>query len=57
VAESECHGLWCNFLDTPLGLDLANFTAFNHRWHMPSSTSGGVANMWCAAPRRAAPRR
>eukprot|EP01063_Lacrimia_lanifica_P034874 TRINITY_DN6546_c0_g1_i1.p1 TRINITY_DN6546_c0_g1~~TRINITY_DN6546_c0_g1_i1.p1 ORF type:complete len:510 (+),score=138.41 TRINITY_DN6546_c0_g1_i1:69-1598(+) len=43
--ESECHSPWCvvNFLK---GKSLSNFTAFNHRFHMPSAESGGVLNMW-----------
>jgi len=43
--ESECHSPAC-LLDPFLGRSLMNFTAFNHRWHMPSKTSGGRANMW-----------
>eukprot|EP00439_Symbiodinium_sp_Y106_P054958 s578_g7.t1 len=41
--ESECHSPAC-LLDPFLGRSLMNFTAFNHRWHMPSKTRR--ANMW-----------
>ena len=43
--ESECHSPEC-VTDVVHGKKLANFSAYNTRWHMPSSTSGGVMNMW-----------
>ena len=43
--ESECHSPAC-ILDPFLGRALMNFTAYNHRWRMPSASSGGVENMW-----------
>eukprot|EP00438_Fugacium_kawagutii_P030447 Skav216232 [mRNA] locus=scaffold238:405571:438131:+ [translate_table: standard] len=43
--ESECHSPAC-VVDPFLGRALMNFTAYNHRWHMPSSSSAGRANMW-----------
>ncbi|CAK8987592.1 unnamed protein product [Durusdinium trenchii] len=43
--ESECHSPVC-VVDPFLGRALMNFTAYNHRWHMPSRSSAGRANMW-----------
>jgi len=45
--ESECHGLWCSVIHL-WGNELANFSAFNTRWHMPSAESKGHprSNMW-----------
>lgn len=42
--ESECHDVAC-FID-PFKLGLRNFTAYNHRFAMPSTSSDGVLNMW-----------
>jgi hypothetical protein len=44
--ESECHIDTCLLKEKEYGLRLNNFTAFNHRWHMPHATSGGALNMW-----------
>lgn len=44
--ESECHDPACIVKPNEYGKPLANFTAFNARWAMPSEESGGVANMW-----------
>ena len=44
--ESECHIAQCLLQSKRYGEKLNNFTAFNARWHMPSSTSAGVMNMW-----------
>ena len=46
--ESECHSPACIINHKKYGLPLSNFTAFNHRWHMPSEESGGHknSNMW-----------
>ncbi len=44
--ESECHIAQCLIQSKKYGEKLNNFTAFNKRWHMPSSTSGGAMNMW-----------
>lgn len=43
--ESECHSPAC-VVDPFLGRSLMNFTAYNHRWHMPSGSCAGRANMW-----------
>eukprot|EP01063_Lacrimia_lanifica_P035535 TRINITY_DN6801_c0_g1_i4.p1 TRINITY_DN6801_c0_g1~~TRINITY_DN6801_c0_g1_i4.p1 ORF type:complete len:618 (+),score=245.38 TRINITY_DN6801_c0_g1_i4:49-1902(+) len=43
--ESECHSPTC-VVAFWLGYKLANFTAYNSRWHMPAEESGGVQNMW-----------
>ncbi|CAJ1416245.1 unnamed protein product [Effrenium voratum] len=43
--ESECHSPAC-IVDPFLGRALMNFTAYNHRWKMPSQVSKGRANMW-----------
>eukprot|EP00493_Phyllostaurus_siculus_P017204 UN17467 len=43
--ESECHSPAC-FLRPELGRKLSNFTAYNHRWRMPSNESNGNSNMW-----------
>eukprot|EP00462_Mataza_sp_D1_P018158 CAMPEP_0175140596 /NCGR_PEP_ID=MMETSP0087-20121206/11606_1 /TAXON_ID=136419 /ORGANISM="Unknown Unknown, Strain D1" /LENGTH=484 /DNA_ID=CAMNT_0016423855 /DNA_START=42 /DNA_END=1496 /DNA_ORIENTATION=+ len=43
--ESECHSPAC-LANQVYGQGLRNFSAFNTRFHMPSSTSGGVLNMW-----------
>jgi hypothetical protein len=40
--ETECHSPYCFFY----GYNLSNFTAFNTRWHMPSTESAGVLSMW-----------
>jgi len=43
--EAECHSPNCvanrNHME-----NLRNFSAYNARWHMPSSESGGVLSMW-----------
>jgi hypothetical protein len=44
--ESECHDPACIVKPREYGQPLANFTAYNARWAMPSPESGGVANMW-----------
>ena len=46
--ESECHSPACVLHLDDYGLKLNNFTAFNHRWHMPSAESGAHpgSNMW-----------
>ena len=43
--ESECHSAEC-VIDRFLGEYLGNFSAYTNRFHMPSPSSGGVANMW-----------
>eukprot|EP01062_Namystynia_karyoxenos_P037882 TRINITY_DN27551_c0_g1_i1.p1 TRINITY_DN27551_c0_g1~~TRINITY_DN27551_c0_g1_i1.p1 ORF type:complete len:468 (+),score=153.79 TRINITY_DN27551_c0_g1_i1:85-1404(+) len=43
--ESECHGALC-MADPYVKKALGNFSAYNHRFHMPSATSGGRASMW-----------
>eukprot|EP01059_Diplonema_ambulator_P017833 TRINITY_DN29932_c0_g1_i1.p1 TRINITY_DN29932_c0_g1~~TRINITY_DN29932_c0_g1_i1.p1 ORF type:complete len:459 (+),score=168.54 TRINITY_DN29932_c0_g1_i1:46-1422(+) len=43
--ESECHSPEC-VVDPATGLQLNNFSAYTHRWHMPAKSSGGVSNMW-----------
>jgi hypothetical protein len=44
--ESECHIAQCQIHFEKYGDKLNNFTAFNARWHMPHTTSGGALNMW-----------
>merc|ERR1711871_109429 len=46
--ESECHSPACVINHKKYGLPLSNFSAFNHRWSMPSVESGGHrhSNMW-----------
>jgi hypothetical protein len=46
--ESECHSPACVINHKEYGLPLSNFSAFNHRWSMPSVESGGHqhSNMW-----------
>jgi hypothetical protein len=43
--EAECHSGFC-ILEKSKREALANFTAYNHRFRMPSKESGGVENMW-----------
>lgn len=43
--ESECHSPAC-IMDSHVGRALRNFSAYNHRWRMPSASSNGVLNMW-----------
>eukprot|EP00043_Microstomoeca_roanoka_P020835 m.254205 g.254205 ORF g.254205 m.254205 type:complete len:458 (-) comp17801_c0_seq1:293-1666(-) len=43
--EAECHSPAC-LVDAERRETLRNFTAYNHRFHMPSQESGGVLNMW-----------
>jgi hypothetical protein len=44
--ESECHSPVCVARELKYGRHLSNFTAFTHRWNMPSAESGGNTNMW-----------
>ena len=46
--ESECHSPECLTHIDSIGKPLANFTAYNARWHMPSLESGARArqSMW-----------
>jgi hypothetical protein len=43
--EAECHSPIC-FLDPTKREAFENFTAFNHRFRMPSPESAGTMNMW-----------
>eukprot|EP00299_Pterocystis_sp_00344_P016284 c8169_g1_i1.p2 GENE.c8169_g1_i1~~c8169_g1_i1.p2 ORF type:complete len:268 (-),score=59.97 c8169_g1_i1:39-842(-) len=43
--ESECHSPIC-VVEGKYRDNLSNFTAYNHRWKMPSEASGGVLSMW-----------
>jgi len=43
--ESECHGVWCD-IDSKIGHQYSNFSAYNTRWQMPSVASNGALNMW-----------
>lgn len=43
--EAECHSPVC-FLDANKRQAVSNFTAYNHRFRMPSPESGGTLNMW-----------
>jgi len=43
--ETECHSPAC-IAQSALRGHLANFTAYQARWQMPSKESGGVLNMW-----------
>jgi len=43
--ESECHSPAC-LDDEERRTKLGNFSAYNHRFKMPSEESGGVMNMW-----------
>merc|ERR1712137_925848 len=43
--ESECHSPDC-VLNRHHANNLRNFSAYNHRWRMPSQESGGVLSMW-----------
>ncbi|EGD74899.1 iron/zinc purple acid phosphatase-like protein [Salpingoeca rosetta] len=43
--EAECHSPAC-LLSSERREALRNFTAYNHRFRMPSPESGGVLNMW-----------
>lgn len=43
--ESECHSPACE-VSSEIKRSLANFSAYNARWSMPSLESGGVGNMW-----------
>lgn len=43
--EAECHSPACLFTQERRE-SLRNFTAYNHRFRMPSPESGGVLNMW-----------
>lgn len=44
--ESECHDPYCLLHLADTGLPLSNFSAYNTRFAMPSTESGGVLNMW-----------
>jgi len=44
--EAQCHSGPCLVEEDQRGERLTNFTAFNHRFRMPSPESGGVMNMW-----------
>jgi len=44
--ESECHDPYCLMHLQETGLPLSNFSAYNTRFAMPSTESGGVLNMW-----------
>ena len=44
--ESECHSAVCQLDRAKYALKLNNFSAYNHRWRMPSASSKGVQNMW-----------
>merc|ERR1712100_51834 len=41
--ESECHSPAC-LVSSDIKHSLANFSAYNARWSMPSKESGGVSN-------------
>jgi hypothetical protein len=43
--EADCHDPVC-VLNRPTRDALANFTAYNARFKMPSAASGGNSNMW-----------
>jgi hypothetical protein len=43
--EAECHSPIC-FLDSHLREAVSNFSAYNHRFRMPSPESNGTLNMW-----------
>lgn len=43
--EAECHSPIC-FLEPTRREATANFTAFNHRFRMPSAAVNGTLNMW-----------
>jgi acid phosphatase type 7 len=43
--EADCHDAFCE-ADLTLRNQFANFTAYNHRFRMPSQESAGVMNMW-----------
>jgi len=43
--ESECHSPACT-ISPKKRHRLGNFSAYNARWHMPSTESGGVLSMW-----------
>jgi hypothetical protein len=44
--EAECHSPACVAKYASRALKLSNFSAYNARFRMPSSESGGAANMW-----------
>lgn len=44
--ETECHSPFVCLANQKLKLALGNFTAFNHRFQMPSKGSNGVDNLW-----------
>lgn len=44
--ETECHEAFTCLKNQKLKEAFVNYTAFNHRFHMPSASSGGAANMW-----------
>ncbi|KAH8059120.1 acid phosphatase [Aureococcus anophagefferens] len=44
--EAECHSPACVAKYASRALKLSNFSAYNARFRMPSSESGGSANMW-----------
>lgn len=43
--EADCHDPAC-LMDSERREKLSNFTAYNHRFRMPSPETGGVQNMW-----------
>lgn len=43
--EAECHSPICFFSEFKK-TQLANYSAYNSRWHMPSLESDGVKSMW-----------
>jgi hypothetical protein len=43
--EAECHSPACDVSSDRIN-KLANFSAYNHRFRMPSDVSDGVMNMW-----------
>lgn len=48
--EAECHSPYCVLKLNSTGRFLANFSAYNARWPMPSPESGGVLAMWYGIP-------
>ena len=44
--ESECHDPYCLLHLDSVGHHLDNFSAFNTRFRMPATESGGILNMW-----------
>lgn len=43
--EAECHSPVCQISPSKM-LKLSNFSAYNHRFRMPSDASDGAMNMW-----------